>query len=101
MLVFGWVAVMEGWWFGLCGPRRPGHTPLAALRLLAPLSPCERGGLVVVGDVGAGDLFRPGAGMSVFFEVWQVGTRRVDFLVEGRVVVELSEPGIFWDLRMG
>ncbi len=39
---------MMGWWgFGWYAPLRPGHTPLAALRLLAPLSQCERGGLVV------------------------------------------------------
>ena len=29
-----------------CRPIRPGHTPLASLRLLAPLSLCERGGTV-------------------------------------------------------
>ncbi len=38
---------MGVWWFGWCAPRRPGHTPLccrsSGLRLLAPLSLCERG----------------------------------------------------------
>ena len=57
---------LEGvcWWFGWRAPLRPGHTQLAALRSLAPLSLCERG----VGGVGSAG--RLGRGVLV---VWLAG----------------------------
>ncbi len=52
----GVTAVRVWCWFGWCAaPLRPGHTPLAALRSLAPLSLCERG-VCGVGLAGTGVL---------------------------------------------
>ena len=56
--------VMGCWWFGWRAPLRPGHTPLAALRWLAPLSLCERGvggWWGFCGDVLVGCHFVPGS----------------------------------------
>ena len=52
VLVVGCVAVVDGVVVWLACPSLPGHTPLAALRLLAPLSLCERGaGCRLMGSV--------------------------------------------------
>ena len=78
VLVVGWVGREMGLvviWLVWRPPVRPGHTPLASLRSLAPLSRCERGGCAVCGD-GVVAVWLAGAGLKPAPTGWSmVGLR--------------------------